>query len=303
MLSVPQGRAIVQTVDILAPIVNDPFLFGRIAAANALSDVYALGGEPWCAMNIACFPDPSAADDGILDMLTDILRGGLDALREAGAVLAGGHTVQDDELKYGLSVTGIIDPGHVATNDALVPGQILVLTKRIGTGVLATGVKARWDGAEDAEKSIAETCGRLNKNAAAVIRAFSIDAATDVTGFGLAGHAIEMAVASRVCVALDTGHLPLLPLVEEYAADGLIPAGTHRNHKFALCRTIVEPGVDDLAEILAFDAQTSGGLLLAVDQAKLPRVVEQLKAGGDEAFLVGEVLSAREDGKALILRP
>lgn len=303
MLSVPQGRAIVQTVDILAPIVNDPFLFGRIAAANALSDVYALGGEPWCAMNIACFPDPSAADDGTLAILTDILRGGLDALQEAGAVLAGGHTVQDDELKYGLSVTGIIDPSHIATNDALVPSQILVLTKRIGTGVLATGVKARWNGAEEAEKSIAETCGRLNRNAAAVIRAFRITAATDITGFGLAGHAIEMAVASRVSVALDTGRLPLLPLVEGYAADGLIPAGTHRNHRFALCRTIVEPGVDDLAEILAFDAQTSGGLLLAVEQAILPRVIEQLRAGGDEAFIVGEVLPPREDGKSLILRP
>ena len=143
VLSVPAGKALVQTVDILAPIVNDAFTFGRIAAANALSDVYALGGEPWCAMNVACFPQALAEDDPE-HILSDILRGGQSALLEAGAVPAGGHTVQDDELKYGLAVTGIIDPAHIAVNSGLRPGQRLLLTKALGTGILATAVKARW---------------------------------------------------------------------------------------------------------------------------------------------------------------
>ena len=212
VLSVPAGKALVQTVDILAPIVNDAFTFGRIAAANALSDVYALGGEPWCAMNVACFPQALAEDDPE-HILSDILRGGQSALLEAGAVPAGGHTVQDDELKYGLAVTGIIDPAHIAVNSGLRPGQRLLLTKALGTGILATAVKARWDGAAESEAELARCCGRLNKVGGAVIREFHLPAATDITGFGLGGHALEMALASEVCVALDTAALPLLPRV------------------------------------------------------------------------------------------
>ena len=180
VLSVPPGKALVQTVDILAPIVTDAFAFGRIAAANALSDVYALGGEPWCAMNVACFPQALAEDDPE-QALTNILRGGQDALLEAGAVLAGGHTVQDDELKYGLAVTGIIDPAHIAVNDGLRPGQRLLLTKALGTGILATAVKARWEGAAESEAELIRCCGRLNKVGGAVIRAFHLPAATDIT--------------------------------------------------------------------------------------------------------------------------
>ena len=180
VVRVPAGKALVQTVDILAPIVNDAFHFGRIAAANALSDVYALGGEPWCAMNIACFPQELAENDPE-GVLAGILRGGAEAAVEAGAVIVGGHTVQDDELKFGLSVTGIIDPDHVAENCNLRPGLALVLTKPLGTGILATGVKAGWDGAAESEALLCRWCGRLNRFPGEAIRRFRLPAATAIT--------------------------------------------------------------------------------------------------------------------------
>ncbi len=300
VLSVPPGRALVQTVDILAPIVNDAFAFGRIAAANALSDVYALGGEPWCAMNVACFPQALAEDDPE-QILAGILRGGQEAITEAGAVLAGGHTVQDDELKYGLAVTGIIDPAHIAVNDGLVPGQSLVLTKPLGTGILATAVKAGWDGAAESEAELVRWCGRLNKVGGAVIRELKLPAATDVTGFGLGGHALEMALASKVCVRLHTAALPLLPRVLDYARNGLIPAGSHLNRKHWSCFTSVGRGVPEALESVVFDAQTSGGLLLALPPALAAQACHALEKGGDLACVVGEVLPRRADGKALVL--
>mgnify|MGYP002529796853 CR=1 FL=1 len=182
VVRMPAGKAIVQTVDILAPIVNDAFWFGRIAACNALSDVYALGGQPWCAMNVAFFPTCLTENDPE-NILANILRGGMDALEEAGAVLAGGHTVQDDELKYGMAVTGVIDPEHVAANDKLRPGLRLLLTKPLGTGILATGVKARWDDHEESEALLQRWCGRLNRIPGEAITHFRIPAATDITGF------------------------------------------------------------------------------------------------------------------------
>lgn len=302
VVSVPRGKALVQTVDILAPIVNDPFSFGRIAAANALSDVYALGGEPWTAMNIACFPQ-NIADSREISILSDILRGGAEAILEAGAVLAGGHTVADDELKYGLSVTGIIDPDCIATNDGLKVGQQLLLTKPLGTGILSTAAKAHWEGTGNVENILTRICGRLNANAASVIRALHLSAATDITGFGLAGHALEMAIASNVCVALDLSSLPLLDSVVDFASQGLIPAGTHMNKQHAACMTFVQSGVDEDLEIVAFDSQTSGGLLLAVEPEQVERAQQLLEDGGDFACRVGEVLQARSDGKALLLRP
>ncbi len=301
VLAVPPGRAIVQTVDILAPIVNDAFHFGRIAAANALSDVYAMGGEPWSAMNVAFFPQALAEDDpgGVL---ASILRGGLEAMNEAGAVLAGGHTVQDEELKYGLAVTGIIDPAHMARNDGLRPGQKLLLTKPLGTGVLSTGVKAGWDGAEQSEAELVRWCSRLNNVGGEVIRKLGLTAATDITGFGLGGHALEMALASGVCVIFDSEALPLLPRALDYARDGLIPAGSHLNRQHCACASLVAEGVDQAVESLAFDTQTSGGLLLAVAPEQVAEASALLRAGGDLACLVGEVVAPRPDGKALVLR-
>ncbi|MEG2173032.1 MAG: selenide, water dikinase SelD, partial [Desulfovibrionaceae bacterium] len=181
VISVPAGKALVQSVDILTPLVDDAFAFGRIAAANALSDIYALGGQPWSAMNIACFPACGVSDD-MEQTLGQILCGGLYALNEAGAVLAGGHTVVDDQLKYGLAVTGIIDPALIATNDGLQVGDALLLTKPIGTGILVTGIKARWEDWEVSQSLLCDWCARLNKAGAAVIQQLRLKAATDITG-------------------------------------------------------------------------------------------------------------------------
>lgn len=301
VVTVPEGYALVQTVDVLAPIVNDGWAFGRIAAANALSDVYAMGGQPWCAMSLAFFPTELAAnpDDSTL---SSILQGSLDAMMEAGAVPAGGHTVQDDELKYGLAVTGIIRPGHIARNDGLVPGQKLLLTKPLGVGILATGVKAHWEYAAESEKEIIHWSGKLNSGGARVIQELDLKAATDITGFGLAGHAAEMAIASEASVELWLNSLPIMPHVLDYARDGLIPAGTHANMRHFMHETHLEGHLDEALVSVAFDAQTSGGLLLAVNDNQIGKAKEILLANGDLAVEVGEVKTARTDGKHLILK-
>lgn len=301
VLSVPAGKALVQTVDVLAPVVNDAYAFGRIAAANALSDVYALGGEPWSAMNICCFP-PELAREDPEGILSGVLQGGLDTLVEAGAVLAGGHTVQDEELKYGLAVTGIIDPAHIAVNSGLAPGQRLVLTKPVGTGVLSTGVKAHWENWEESEALLRQWCGRLNRTGGRIIASQRLTAATDVTGFGLGGHALEMARASGVCVALDVERIPLLPHAVDYARMGLIPSGSHQNRQYCACDTRKLRPLDEALESLVFDAQTSGGLLLAVWPEQLATVCRQLEEAGDLAACVGEVLPLAPDGAHLLLR-
>lgn len=301
VVRMPPGKAIVQTVDILAPIVNDAFWFGRIAACNALSDVYALGGLPWCAMNVAFFPTCLTEHDPE-NILANILRGGMDALEEAGAVLAGGHTVQDDELKYGMAVTGIIDPEHVASNDRLRPGLRLLLTKPLGTGILATGVKARWEDHEESEALLQRWCGRLNRIPGEAIAHFRIPAATDVTGFGLGGHLLEMAQASGVCVAVQAEALPLLPHALDYARMGLIPAGSHLNRKHCAPAVQVAPTVDEAVESIAFDAQTSGGIVLAVEAGELATVRAWLEERGELAVEIGEVLEARTDAIHLLLR-
>lgn len=292
----PQGMALVQTVDVLGPLGNNPRLFGQVAAANALSDVYAVGGTPWAAMNIAAFP----AQEVPLSVFAEILAGGLEKIVEAGAVLAGGHTLEDAEIKYGLSVTGYVDPEAIASNAGLRPGDALVLTKPLGTGVLATAVKAEWEGGEKAEAELYRWATRLNANAAEVLRAMRLRAATDVTGFGLGGHLLEMARGSGVTVELDAGALPLMEGVEDFASDGLIPAGSYANRRHCACRTLVMPGVDSLRAALAFDAQTSGGLVLAVPAERVEEARERLGALGEPAWAIGRVLPLRE-GEQLIL--
>ena len=207
VVRLPAGKALVQTVDFFTPIVNDPYNFGQIAAANALSDVYAMGGEPWCAMNILCFPVRDLPEEA----LTAILAGGADKIIEAGAVLAGGHSVDDPEVKYGLAVSGLVDPDSFAANTNLEPGQTLVLTKSLGTGILATAVKAGWDGADELEQALVANSARLNAAPALVIRELKLKAATDITGFGLGGHLLEMAAASNVRVRIEAEALPALP--------------------------------------------------------------------------------------------
>lgn len=299
-MSVPAGMAIVQTADVLAPVVNDARVFGRIAAANALSDVYAMGGRPWCAMCLAFFP-PCLAENDPENTLVNILEGALECMAEAGAALAGGHTVQDEELKFGLSVTGIIDPARIARNNGLKPGQTLLLTKPLGIGILATGIKANWEYAAESEAEIDFWCGKLNKAGAEVIRALDLKAATDITGFGLGGHALEMARASNVRVELFASRLPLLPHVLDYARDGLIPAGTHANERFCAPQTLRSEDMDKAMLSVIFDAQTSGGLLLALDQDQVDAAAGILLANGDLAVEVGRVGEVGKDGKLLLI--
>lgn len=301
VVSLPPGKALVQTVDVLAPVVNDARAFGRIAAANALSDVYALGGKPWSAMNICCFPTCLLGDDPE-EILAGILRGGLEALIEAGAVLAGGHSVQDDELKFGLAVSGLIDPAHIAVNSGLRPGQRLLLTKPLGTGVLSTAVKAAWDGWEQAEADLCRWCGRLNKVGGRIIAAHRLTAATDITGFGLGGHLLEMARASGVCVAVDTESVPLLPQALDYARLGFIPSGSHANRLYCAPATQHAATLDEALESLIFDAQTSGGLVLAVPPELVDEVSAELLAAGDLAAPIGEVLPSASGAGGLLLR-
>ena len=300
MKTPPAGMALVQTVDILAPIGNDPRLFGQTAAANALSDVYAMGGMPWTVMNIAAFPSEDSGEVPF-DVLAGIVSGAMEKVTEAGAVLAGGHTLDDEFIKFGLSVTGVVDPEKATRNDRLCPGDRLILTKPLGTGVLATAVKARWPGYEDAEAEIYRWTTRLNAHAAEVIRTMGLKAATDITGFGLGGHVLEMAGGSGVRVELALESLPFMPQVEDFAADGLIPAGTYRNRDHCLCHTTIAEGAGELRATLAFDAQTSGGLLLAVPEERVPEACERLEALGEPSFVVGRVLASADEKGQLIL--
>jgi selenide, water dikinase len=278
---------LIQTLDFFTPIVNDPVLFGRIAAANSLSDVYAMGGVPYAAMNIVAFPIKTMGKD----VLRRILRGGLEKIREAGAIMAGGHSVEDEVIKYGLSVSGYVDPGEFATNSGLRPGDVLILTKPLGTGVLATAIKAEWQGADLLEAELGRWAGRLNVRGAEAIRSFAIKGCTDVTGFGMGGHLLEMARASKVDVELWAEEVPILESALELAGMGMIPAGSFANKHFCAKTVEIAAGLDTILVDLLFDAQTSGGLLLGVPEGKVDELREFLLAGGDLAAPVGRVRS------------
>ncbi|GAB7021673.1 selenide, water dikinase SelD [Salidesulfovibrio brasiliensis] len=285
-----------QTVDFFTPIVNDPYRFGQIAAANALSDVYAMGGEPWSAMNIVCFP----AKDMPGEILAEVLRGGMDKINESGAVLSGGHSVEDAELKYGLAVSGIVDPDGFASNRGAEPGDALILTKPIGTGVLATAVKAEWDGADDMEETLYKYAAHLNKAGGAVIAKLGLKGATDVTGFGLGGHLIELAEASGVSAELDLSAIPFIPEAVELAGMGMLPAGSICNRNYYKAKTASADGVDPILFDLVFDAQTSGGLILSAPQPLVKKAVSMLEAAGESAAVVGRVLE-QKPGTPLII--
>lgn len=284
VVTVPAGKALVQTVDFFTPIVNDPYRFGQIAAANALSDVYAMGGEPWCAMNIACFPSRSMD----MEVLSAILQGGADKTAEAGAALAGGHTVEDAEIKYGLSVTGLVDPASFARNTALEPGQTLIVTKALGTGILATAVKGQWPGHEEMEDILFASASRLNAVAGEVIRKLGLKAATDITGFGLGGHLLEMLEASGVAASVHAGALPALPHALELAGVGMVPVGSHANRAYREKSYALQGDVDPLRVDLLFDAQTSGGMILAVPVNLVGNALAMLKDAGESAVIIGE---------------
>ena len=282
--------ALVQTVDFFAPMVDDPFEFGAIAAANALSDVYAMGGEPRTALNIACFPQQGVA----ADVLRDILRGGLAKAEEAGVVVVGGHTVADDEIKFGMAVTGLVHPDRIWRNVGARAGDALVLTKPLGTGIVATAIKHAAGAPEEHAAAVA-TMAALNRPAATVLRDFAVHACTDVTGFSLLGHAYEMAHGSGVRVVFPAERLPLLPGARRLAAEGHLTGGCRRNREWLADKVDVDLALPaDLVEV-AFDPQTSGGLLVALPRTESARAIDALTAVGVTADLVGDV-EARDRG-------
>jgi len=293
----PAGKALVQTLDFFTPIVNDPYRFGQIAAANSLSDVYAMGGSPYVAMNIVCFP--IATMD--VSVLREILRGGLHKVQEAGALLVGGHSIQDKEIKYGLSVSGIVDPENYATNAGLRPGDALILTKPIGSGVLATAIKGQWEGSEGFEEEVFRWASRLNRVPGEAVAKFGLRAATDITGFGLGGHALEMATASDCSIRIDVLSVPLMDHALDLARVGLLPLGSHANKHF--CHKTVEAsaGLDPVLLDLMYDAQTSGGMLLGVPGAQAADVLAWMRERGEMAVQIGIVEPPRLDGKRLSL--
>jgi len=277
--------ALVQTVDFFAPIVDDPYDFGRIAAANALSDVYAMGGTPLTALALAAFPDGQLP----LSVLSDILRGGEDVVRAAGALVVGGHTVSDDEVKYGLAVTGTVHPDRVLTNTRARAGDVLVLTKPLGTGLLATQMKAGVLDAAHARILVASMV-RLNAEASRAAVAVGVGAATDVTGFGLLGHASHMARASGVTLQFDSAAFPVLPGAADAAARGVTTGGAARNARYIEPLVAWGAGVGASERVLAVDPQTSGGLLVAVPRDRVADYLAQV----DGAVAIGEVFPRRQ---------
>ena len=278
--------ALVQTLDFFTPIVDDPGDFGRIAAANALSDVYAMGATPVTAMNIVAFPRETMP----MSVLEEILTGGLEKVHEAGALLLGGHTIDDTELKFGLSVTGTIHPDKVMANSGAKPGDLLVITKPIGTGIINTATKG-----DMAEKSHIEAATlnmtRLNRVAAELALKRNSHAITDITGFGLAGHLGEMVIASDVGAELDVGSVPLIEGTREYASIGLVPAGAHRNRDYLSCRFMDAEKVTSVDMDILNDPQTSGGLLVSLAPQDAEALVTDLQSAGETGVIIGRVIA------------
>ena len=285
--------AMIQTVDFFTPVVDDPYLFGQIAAANALSDVYAMGGEPKVALNLAAFPD--CLD---IEILGEILKGGADKVIEAGAVLAGGHTISDNEPKYGLCVSGFVNPKLMWKNYGAEAGDVLILTKPLGTGILSTAIKGELAAENEIEAAV-KNMTYLNRYARDIAAGFTIHSCTDITGFGIAGHAMEMAKGSAKTLVLDTGSLPVLKGVQAYTEMGLISAGAYRNRAY-LERDIESQLSGIWLEDLVYDPQTSGGLLLAVSREDAHELLKKLNTLELPSVMIGEVTEKQE--KFLILK-
>lgn len=288
--------AIIQTLDFFTPIVDDPYTFGQVAVANSLSDVYAMGGVPVTAMNIICFPINTMK----IDILRQILLGGLDKMREAGVLLVGGHSVEDDELKYGLSVTGTVHPERVLLNRGARAGDALILTKPLGTGIINTALKGNVAGDELVEKSI-QCMMQLNKKAADLMTQFpSVHACTDVTGFGLLGHASEMIEGSDVGMMIRSSSVPVFHEVREFVEMGIIPGGLNRNRKFRMKMVDVGPGCPEWLVDVFFDPQTSGGLLISLPSEEAEVLVARMHDNGlDDAALIGDIV-AEPKGKIIV---
>jgi selenide, water dikinase len=277
--------AVVNTVDFFTPVVDDPYTFGQVAAANAMSDVYAMGGTPRTALNIVCWPQTGLPSS----MLSEILRGGAEKAQEAGAVIAGGHTVADEEVKYGMAVTGVINPNRIVRNVGAKVGDALVLTKALGTGVLMTAFK-RDRLAPESYAAAVKSMAELNAAASALMLKYKVHAATDVTGFGLVGHALAMAQGSGVTLVFDESDWPLLPGALEMCRAGMIPGGGQRNREFYQPYTRIGEEVSEPMADLAFDPQTSGGLLIALPEGDATLLLSDLQQAGNlEAAIIGRV--------------
>lgn len=278
--------ALVQTVDFFTPIVDDPFTFGQIAAANALSDVYAMGGTPLTAMNLVAFPIHTLPST----ILKEILRGGLSKIEEAQVALVGGHSIEDKEIKYGLAVTGIVHPHRYLTNAKARAGDQLVLTKPLGTGIIATALKAEM-ASKEAVRKMVESMTALNWKASELMKEYEAHACTDITGFGLIGHALEMAKASQIQIVIRSEKVPILSEALDYAKLGLIPGGAYSNRKYFSCHVEVDSRIPEILIDLFYDPQTSGGLLISLPSETAQKLVEALRREGILfSSIIGEVI-------------
>jgi selenide,water dikinase len=282
---IDEKRALVQSVDFFTPVVDDPFVFGQIAAANALSDLYAVGATPLTALSLVGFPLRLGED-----VLAEVLKGGAERVVAAGAVIAGGHSVEDDEPKYGLAVTGMVEIDRMMTSVNCRVGDRLLLTKPLGNGILAAALKGEVVDEQTISPAI-EGMKTLNAAAARACLDLGVRAATDITGFGLLGHSMEMAAASHVCFEIDSSCLPIYPHVREMAALGLLPAGLHRNRNYYLSKAVQAAKLDDFSLDLLCDPQTSGGLLISVAEDLLPALQGQLAAAEVVATEIGRVVT------------
>lgn len=284
--------AVIQTLDFFTPVVDDPYTFGQIAAANSLSDVYAMGGKPTVAMNIVCFPNCLP-----IEVLGEILRGGADKVLEAGAVVVGGHSVQDDEPKYGLSVMGVVHPDKVLKNHGCRPGDVLIITKPLGTGIINTAIKGEVASAAAYETAV-KVMTTLNRYAGEIVARYEISACTDITGFGLMGHAYEMASASDVTIRLFKDRLPYLKEAREYAEMGLVPEGSYNNRAYLDGKYEFE-GVEDWQADILFDPQTSGGLLVTCTEQEAAGILEELNRLELKSSVIGR--AEEYSGKHIIV--
>jgi selenide,water dikinase len=273
----------IQTVDFFPPVVDDPFTFGAIAAANAMSDVYAMGGEVLLALNIAGFPD-----DLPLNLVAEIFRGGAEKVAEAGGIVVGGHTIYDQEPKYGLCVLGLAHPDHILTKGGAQAGDRLYLTKPLGTGIILTAAKENRADPQHVEAAV-ESMLRLNRHASHLVREVGVHALTDVTGFAIVGHSLEVSERSGVAVHLSLERLPTLPGAVEYAREGIQTGGAGRNRAALASLVTVPSGIPDELEALLFDPQTSGGLLIAVGRDRAEALEGRFRAAGEPLWLIGEV--------------
>lgn len=291
---ISEDMALVQTVDFFTPVANDPYTFGQIAAANALSDVYAMGGKPLTALNLSCFSATIGAD-----ILAEILKGGADKIREAGATIAGGHTITDEEVKYGVSVTGIINPSKVITNSGAKPGDVLILTKPIGSGVLTTALKIEFITDEEFEEA-SRVMATLNKIASEEMQKIGVNSCTDITGFGVIGHAYEMAAGSEVALEIDSNKIPIMNKVKDLVKEYCLPSGAYSNEKHFEKWVSFSERIDDVTRLTFFDPQTSGGLLISVNKDKADELLKNINDRSEiKAEIIGRVVESNENNKPI----